>query len=113
MSKPILVPINSLGGALNNPNIQTNVVIRGIVQPSLAQGNNVENAVFGVKLSNPQLDPLESGDVSQPRVDLNFGTALVKILNVNADPYGPDTVPMVVTNGFDTNNNPILATNFV
>jgi hypothetical protein len=64
------------------------------------------NRVFGVVLSNPQYDPYESGDVSQPRVDPLFSTAIVKILNANADPYGPDYIPVVVTNIvpiFDTN----------
>src|ERR1035437_8790266 len=98
MSKTILVPISYLrafGGGISFD--QT-------------------NRVFGVVLSNPQLDYLESGAVSQPRVDPQFSTAMVKILNVNADPYGPDYIPMVVTNGFadpPTNSIPNLVTNNV
>ena len=68
MSKTILVPI----------------IYRGLT------AFDQTNRVFGVVLSNPQLDYLESGAVSQPRVDPQFSTAMVKILNVNADPYGPD-----------------------
>jgi uncharacterized delta-60 repeat protein len=74
------------------------------------------NRVFGVVVSNPQLDYLESGAVSQPRVDPQFSTAMVKILNVNADPYGPDYIPMVVTNtqvSLDTNIPPNTVTNFI
>jgi len=52
-------------------------------------------------------------DVAPPRVDPAFSLALVKILNVNADPYGPDMVPNVTTNGVDTNGLPVLSTNFV
>ena len=68
--------------------------------------NNLENAFFGVTLSNPQLDPSESGGVSAPRVDPTFGTAMVKILNTGADPYGPDYVAQLATNQvpiYDTN----------
>jgi uncharacterized delta-60 repeat protein len=75
------------------------------------------NRVFGIKLiddggvTSPALDPFESPDVSQPRVDPTFSTAMVRILNVDADPYGPDRVPVVVTNTFtitDTNVPPIF-----
>jgi uncharacterized delta-60 repeat protein len=76
MSKTILIPI----------------INRGRVAGDQA------NRVFGIQLSSPTLDPLESADVSQPRVDATFSTAMVRILNVNADPYGPDLVPQVVTN---------------
>jgi hypothetical protein len=39
----------------------------------------------------------------------HFSLALVKILNVNADPYGPDTIQVISTNGYadpPTNSNP-------
>ena len=94
MSKTILVPIL-------NPGIRSS-------------GGDLYNPVFGVVLSNPQLDPGENGDVAPPRVDPSFSVALVKILNVNADPYGPDIVEVVSTNGYadpPTNSIPILATN--
>ena len=58
-------------------------------------------------LTNAQLDPVEANSEfppSQPRVDPTFNTAMVKILNVNADPYGPDT---------DTNGMTIQPTNVV
>ena len=61
------------------------------------------NRVFGVQLSDPVSDPGESSTVSQPRVDPTFGTAVVRILNDNADPYGPDMVPQLVTNTATTN----------
>jgi uncharacterized delta-60 repeat protein len=104
MSKTILIPILSPGAA--------------------GSGGTTNNAVFGVQLiddggvTSPILDPFESSGVSQPRVDPNFSLALVKILNVNADPYGPDLIPVVTTNGwYDITNtpptNPILLTNFV
>ena len=102
MSKTILIPINSGGGYLGNPNILTNRV--GV--PVQLPVNSLSNAVFGVQLSSPQPDPYESGDVSLPRVDPVFSTALVRILNVRADPYGPDLVPQIVTNivpGVSTN----------
>jgi uncharacterized delta-60 repeat protein len=137
MSKTILIPIspdagtvssggttvNPGGGYLSNPFYTTNVVGGGgvggppgpVTLPS-HNNNNLFNADFGVMLSNPQLDPSESGDVSQPRVDSQFSTALVRILNTGADPYGPDYVHVVSTNGFSdppTNSIPILVTNLV
>lgn len=75
MSKTILIPIEYNG----TPGDQT-------------------NRAFGIQLSNPQLDPDESSDVSQPRVDPVFGTAMVRILNADADPYGPDLVQEIETN---------------
>src|ERR1035437_9781960 len=90
MSKTILIPISYLsafGGGISGG---------GIFGGGIPFDQT--NRVFGVVLSNPQLDYLESGAVSQPRVDPQFSTAMVKILNVNADPYGPDLIPMVVTN---------------
>ncbi len=79
--------------------------------------------VFGVQLvddggvTSPQLDPYEDPSVSTPRVDPAFSTAVIRILNENADPYGPDTVPMVTTNIIDQNDNPptniVYITNFV
>jgi uncharacterized delta-60 repeat protein len=44
------------------------------------------NRDFTVVLSNPQLDMDESSAVSLPRVDAKFGTALVRILDVDTDP---------------------------
>ena len=94
MSKTILIPIRNAG-------------IGG-------SGGNLYNTCFGVELYSPGLDPNESGDVTPARVDPNFSLALVKILNVNADPYGPDIVDIVSTNGYvdpPTNSIPILVTN--
>jgi uncharacterized delta-60 repeat protein/uncharacterized repeat protein (TIGR01451 family) len=46
------------------------------------------NRSFTVVLSNPRLDPGESSDVSPPRVDPNFGQAVVRILDVDIAPRG-------------------------
>ena len=96
MSKTILIPII-------NPGIN-------------GSGGYTNNTIFGVKLSSPGLDLNESGAVAPPRVDPSFSLALVKILNVNADPYGPDIIQVVTTNGwYDLTNtpptNPMLLTN--
>ena len=102
MSKTILIPILNSG-------------IRG-------SGGYTNNTVFGVQLidngsNSPALDPFESGAVAPPRVDPSFSLALVKILNVNADPYGPDIVQVVSTNADNpwtdppTNTIPNLQTN--
>ncbi len=108
MSKTILIPINSGGGYVSNPFYTTNKVtvstnLLGVVSTNYIQlpshnNNNLYNADFGVVLSGSQLDPLESSDVSQPRVDPTFSTAMVKILNSAADPYGPDYVSQLSTN---------------
>ncbi len=89
MSKTILIPILYPG-------------ING-------SGGYTNNTVFGVELSSPGLDlhEYESGAVAPPRVDPSFSLALVKILNVSADPYGPDLIPVV-----DTNTTP-ATTNYV
>ena len=86
---------------------------------SYGSGGYMNNTVFGVQLSTPQLDPGEdSGAVSPARVDPNFSLALVKILNVNADPYGPDTIQVISTNVNNpwldppTNTIPNLVTNY-
>jgi len=92
-----------------------------IIYKGLAAGDQA-NRVFGIQLiddggaTSPMLDPLESGDVSPPRVDPTFSTAIVRILNVNADPYGPDQLSVVSTNGYSdppANTMPILETNMV
>ena len=93
MSKNILVPILNPG-------------IRG-------SGGNTNDTVFGVVLSSPGLDPNESGDVAPPRVDPNFSLALVKILNVNSDPYGPDMIPLVTTNPPPPATNGVVTTNYI
>jgi uncharacterized delta-60 repeat protein len=87
-----------------------------VLIPIIASSDyNGINSEFGVMLSNPQLDPYESGAVSAPRVDPNFNVALVKILNTEGDPYGPNYIRQVFTNGFSDPSNtiPILVTNFV
>jgi uncharacterized delta-60 repeat protein len=65
MSKTILIPLVSQVTATGRPNRD-----------------------FGVILSNPQLDPSESTVVSTPRVDPQFGEAVVRILDVDVDPNG-------------------------
>ena len=97
MSKTILVPIQSgqnFLGTFPFPASGSGTV----------SGVAVANTVFGLMLTNARLDSLESSDVSQPRVDPSFSTVMVKILNVNADPYGPD---------LDTNGIIIPPTNVV
>ncbi|MGC9943972.1 MAG: Calx-beta domain-containing protein, partial [Verrucomicrobiota bacterium] len=73
------------------------------------------NRVFAVQLSNPQLDPAESSSVSQPRVDPTFDAAMVRIMNANADPYGPDLVEEIETNppAMGSTNAPMVVTNIV
>ncbi len=61
------------------------------------RGSNQLNRVFGIQLSNPVLDDYESGDVAAPRLDPVASLALVRILNTDADPYGPDMVEQVTT----------------
>ncbi len=112
MSKTILIPvypsIDSIGYG-SNPLYYTNVYkLTGngyqyvtSYSPQLVETENTtSNSEFGVVLSNPRLDPYESSDVSPPRVDPVFNTALVEILNTEADPYGPDYIQQVSTNGF-------------
>ena len=126
MSKTILIPINPTGGYLSNPSITTNLVVSRnpfrTVTLNQQTVNNLSNAVFGVVLTNAQLDPLEAADVSAPRVDPFFSVAEIKILNTDADPYGPDWVPELVltniqyavdTNGIITATNYLYATNMV
>jgi uncharacterized delta-60 repeat protein len=87
-----------------------------ILIPIIGSSDTSHNSEFGVVLSNPQLDPYESGGVSPPRVDPAFNVALVKILNTDADPNGPDYIQQVSTNGFanpPTNSIPNLVTNMV
>jgi uncharacterized delta-60 repeat protein len=94
MSKTILIPVEYMG-----------------IQPG-----DQTNRVFGIVLSNAQPDYFESSDVSLPRVDPRFSTAMIKIMNMDADPYGPDMVPVVVTNAVaapDTNNPGAFVTNYV
>ena len=85
MSKTILIPITSAG--------------------TQGSGGNTNNTYFGITLTNAVLDPGETGDVSQPRIDPTFSTAMIKILNNNADPYGPDMIL--------ASNNPVGSTNLV
>jgi len=95
MSKTILVPLNRFS--------------------SFQSGNYTNNTAFGIQLSNPQLDGYEdSSSVAPPRIDPLFSTAVVRILNINADPYGPDLSPLVVTNPpTGTNTTPSYTTNYV
>lgn len=74
MSKTILIPITD---------------DYGIARP---------NRDFTVVLSNPRLDPAESGLVSPPRVDKVFGQALCRILDCDIDPREINTVQTVNTN---------------
>ena len=74
-----------------------------IIDQGLVYGDQT-NRVFGIELiddggvTSPLLDPNEPADVSQPRVDPVFGTAMIRVLNPNADPYGPDQDFEAVTN---------------
>ncbi|MGA2246808.1 MAG: Calx-beta domain-containing protein, partial [Verrucomicrobiota bacterium] len=91
------------------------------IYPKFGVAGDQTNRVFGIRLiddggvTSPQLDPNESTTVSPPRVDPAFGTAMVRVLDPNADPYGPDMVSDVVTNFFftpDTNTPGSCFTNF-
>jgi uncharacterized delta-60 repeat protein len=85
MSKTILIPVpTAYANQGGNPNV-----------------NFTNNLIFGILLTNAQADPFEANDVPQPRIDPVFGTAMIRVLNVNADPYGPDFV--TVTNMVGTN----------
>ena len=68
------------------------------------------NRDFGVVLSNAQLDPSESSAVSPPRVDSQFGMAMVRILDVNVDPNSGMSV-FSMTNVPVGNTNTILLFN--
>ena len=84
MSKTILIPIISHttpGGEI------------GLTGQAYEQ-----NRDFMVALSNPRRDPLESPDVSVPRVDSVFGQALCRILSCDIDPQGPSQSKVVNTN---------------
>jgi uncharacterized delta-60 repeat protein len=94
MSKTILVPI--IGANSSNGQMPA---------------NTIQNVYFGMVLSNAQLDANEFGDLLPPRVDPTFGTAMIKILNQNADPYGPDLVPFVYTNTIISISNAIVNNN--
>ena len=59
---------------------------KSIVIPVFNSGLAEPNRDFTVQLSNPRLDPNESTEVSQPRVDEIFGTAMVRILSEYANP---------------------------
>src|ERR1019366_1780599 len=128
MSKTILIPVNRSSSSIgygSNPIYYTNVYkltgsgyqfVTNYFPSLLSAMNTSSNSEFGVVLSNPRLDPYESGGVSPPRVDPTFNTALVEILNTEADPYGPDYIEQVSTNGFadpPTNSIPNLVTNTV
>ena len=128
MSKTLLITVNpnsSILGYGSNPLYITNVyraTTNGYVfvtnnSPTLVStANTTQNTEFGLVLSNPRLDPYESSFVSPPRVDPSFNAALVEILNSGADPYGPNSVRQVRTNGYSdppTNTIPILVTNIV
>jgi uncharacterized delta-60 repeat protein len=75
------------------------------------QSYDQSNRVFGIQLINdggvtsPQLDPYENPSVSAPRVDPAFSTAVIKILNTQGDPYGPDQVLVsnTITSATETN----------
>ena len=128
MSKTLLIAVNPSSSIISygsNPLYVTNVYMvtsNGYVFVTntslllVSSASTTQNTEFGLVLSNPRLDPYESSFVSPPRVDPTFNTALVEILNTEADPYGPDTVKQVRTNGYSnppTNTIPILVTNIV
>lgn len=66
MSKTVVIPITGLG---------------------FGGGTGTSNKAFGVVLSSPMPAPAESSDVSAPRVDPFLGSAYVRLLDVNIDPY--------------------------
>jgi uncharacterized delta-60 repeat protein len=92
MSKTILIPIID--------DAESGVLSSGGVILGTGLGVSEPNRDFKVVLSNPRRDPVESSDVSAPRVDPIFGTVLCRILDCDIDPeYGPSTgKPLLVTN---------------
>jgi uncharacterized delta-60 repeat protein len=92
MSKTILIYIydDYLGSTVSSGTTSSPIGNGGI--PQL-------NRDFEVVLSNPRPDPTESGDVSPPRVDPVFSTAICRILDCDIDPHvGPRQQNMVTTN---------------
>ena len=56
------------------------------------------NRDFTISLSNARRDPFEDPSVSPPRVDDNFGQAMVRILDNDIDPKGGSQMDLLVTN---------------
>lgn len=54
------------------------------IQPDFFEAQSNRN--FAIVLSNARPDPLESSDVSPPRIDGTYGRALVRILDNDIDP---------------------------
>jgi uncharacterized delta-60 repeat protein len=99
MSKTILIPIIS------------HTAIAGLLDTT---GQSYQpNRDFTVVLSNPRRDPLESGDVSVPRVDSVFGQTLCRILDCDIDPKGPSQSKVVSTNTVFGSTNTVVTTNIV
>jgi len=71
------------------------------------------NRDFNVVLSNPRLDPNETGDVSAPRVDPVFGTALCRILSAYTDPAESGAIQVVTSNTVAGATNVTYMTNLV
>ena len=88
------IDYRSVGGQLvfDDFEMSKTILIPIIYKGSPGLPGDQTNRVFGIQLTTPQLDDLEDSDsVSLPRVDPIFGTAVVKILNTDADPWGPES----------------------
>ena len=67
------------------------------------------NTVFGVQLSNPRPAGMARSPRRQATAWIPISVSVRRrILNVNADPYGPDLVPVVVTNFYYYNTNILI-----
>jgi len=76
-------------------------------------GTPQPNRDFVVALSNPQVDPQESVNVSAPRLDPAFSTVACRILDCDIDPKGPTTSEQLVTNTIAGTTNVLVTTNLV
>ena len=68
---------------------------------------------FSIVLFNPQRDPAESPAVSQPRLDPIDSQALIRILDDDLDPRGPNVSSLVVTNMDPVTTSNIVSTNII
>jgi len=74
------------------------------------------NRDFGIVLFNPQRDPGENTNVSQPRLDPVYSQALVRILDADVDPRGigveTNGPPIPVIDPVTGNTNNVYNTNY-
>ena len=101
MSKTLLIPMAPTLAEASGQSLNVIPIIVSQGQPTQHPDSirsDLFNSYFGIILSNPRLDPFESPEVSPPRLDTAFSTAVVRVLNTSADPFGPDMVQLVYSN---------------